>query len=97
MSSESTSSLTIFLLGATGFVGGELLILLAEKYPRYPIVALVRSPTPERIAQLKALHPSLDVVSGTLSDDLVIQEQAAKADIVINVASSDHIASVKCA
>lgn len=86
---------TIFFLGATGFLSGEILLLLARDYPSYHVNALLRNPTPERISKLKGLHPNLSIVEGDLNDAQVIIDQAATADIVVNSASSDHWPSVK--
>lgn len=85
----------IFFLGATGFLSGEILLVLARDYPGYHVKALLRNPTPERISKLKGLHPNLSIVEGDLNDAQVIIDQAATADIVINSASSDHWPSVK--
>lgn len=84
----------VFFLGATGYLGSEFLLLLNREFPELHVVALIRNVTPEREAQLRALYPNSSVVEGTLDDDAVIREQAAKADIVINCASSDHTPSV---
>ncbi|KAI6044884.1 hypothetical protein EDC04DRAFT_2599235 [Pisolithus marmoratus] len=84
----------VFFLGATGYLGSEFLLLLNRELPELHIVVLMRNVTPEREAQLRALYPNSSVVEGTLDDDVVIREQAAKADIVINCASSDHPPSV---
>ncbi|KAI0692151.1 hypothetical protein BC835DRAFT_84752 [Cytidiella melzeri] len=89
------SSPSIFLLGATGYLGSEFLILLAEEYPTYPVNALLRNATDARKATLHGLHPNLTVTEGGLDDEAVISEAAGKADIVINMASSDHLPSVK--
>ncbi|KAI6121128.1 hypothetical protein F5141DRAFT_1186461 [Pisolithus sp. B1] len=85
---------SVFFLGATGYLGSEFLLLLNREFPELHVVALIRNVTPEREAQLRALYPNSSVVEGTLDDDAVIREQAAKADIVINCASSDHTPSV---
>lgn len=89
------SSQRIFLLGTTGYVGSELLILLAQDLPEHHVVALVRNATPERIDSLKAIHPNISVVEGTLEDAEVIEKESEIADIIINTASSDHWPSVK--
>ncbi|KAL1759755.1 hypothetical protein FB107DRAFT_287492 [Schizophyllum commune] len=90
----STLPLTIFFLGATGYVGGEVLRLLAADLPAFPVRALVRNVTLEKEAQLRALHPNIRIIEGTLDSDALIREEASKCDIVINTASSDHHASV---
>ncbi|KAH7890435.1 hypothetical protein F5I97DRAFT_1826579 [Phlebopus sp. FC_14] len=89
------SSQTVFFLGATGYLGSQFLLLLNRELPQLRVVALVRNPTPERKQQLEKVYSNVSVVEGTLDDDAVIQEQVARADIIINCASSDHAASVK--
>ncbi|KAL1718111.1 hypothetical protein EV715DRAFT_201853 [Schizophyllum commune] len=90
----STLPLTIFFLGATGYVGGEVLRLLAADFPDFPVRALVRNVTLEKEAQLRALHPNIRIIEGTLNSDALVREEASKCDMVINTASSDHHASV---
>lgn len=85
---------TIFFLGATGFLSGDILPLLARDFPDYAIRALVRNPTPERVAKLQQLNPKLAVVEGDLNDAKIIIDEASNADIVVNSASSDHWPSV---
>ncbi|KAF9042834.1 NAD(P)-binding protein [Hymenopellis radicata] len=92
--STARTPLSIFLFGATGFIGGELLISLSQEFPDFPITALVRN-AKEREAALKTLHPNITAVEGALASDEIIQAESAKADIVINVASSDHLPSVE--
>jgi uncharacterized protein YbjT (DUF2867 family) len=87
---------SILFLGATGYVGGEVLQLLGKEFPDYPIVAIYRNITKEKKQQLETLHPKVTSIEGTLDDDAIIQDLASTADIVINVALSDHHASVKC-
>ena len=87
---------TVFFLGATGYLGSQFLLLLNEKLPQLRVVALLRSATPERKERLQKVYSNISFVEGSLDDDAIIQEQVAKVDIVINCASSDHPASIKC-
>lgn len=57
------------------------------------ITCLVRSQT--RGQELKKYYPTLRIVYGTLDDSLVIEVEAAKADIVLNLASCDHVGAAK--
>ncbi|KIJ16255.1 hypothetical protein PAXINDRAFT_114072 [Paxillus involutus ATCC 200175] len=91
----SAQSQTIFFLGAIGYLGSQFLLLLNSKLPELHVVALLRNPTPERQEQLRQVYSNISFVEGTLDDDVIIQEQVSKADIIINCASSDHLASVK--
>lgn len=82
----------IFLLGATGYVGSQFLIILGRVLPNIPVRALVRSSSDsERQAWLHGVHLNLTIIDGTLEDVNTIQDQAEKADIVINLASCDHV------
>ncbi|TFK73045.1 NAD(P)-binding protein [Pluteus cervinus] len=90
---------TIFLLGATGFLGSTFLVSLGKKLPQYHVVALARGSSTTSLEArtniLEKYHPNLSVVEGALEDESVIKEESAKADIVINCASSNHLALVK--
>ncbi|KAF8891086.1 NAD(P)-binding protein [Gymnopilus junonius] len=86
------SSETIFLLGGTGYLGSQLLILLAQRLPQFHIAMFVRPTVSSATkAQIKSLHPNLSFVEGTLDDADVIKGQAEKTKYVINCASSDHV------
>ncbi|KAF8443915.1 hypothetical protein L210DRAFT_3643493 [Boletus edulis BED1] len=89
----STQAQTIFFVGATGYLGSQFLLLLNEKLPQLHVVALLRNATPVRKEQLQKLYSNISFVEGSLDDDAIIQEQAAKVDIVINAefrSSSEH-------
>ncbi|KAF2805984.1 NAD(P)-binding protein [Mytilinidion resinicola] len=80
----------IFITGVTGYIGGHLLRPLLEAHPEYEIAALVRN---EAQAQaVKAAYPAVQTVLGDLDNDQVLQLEASKADVVLNLASADHIA-----
>ncbi|KAJ3794378.1 hypothetical protein GGU11DRAFT_796435 [Lentinula aff. detonsa] len=84
----------IFLLGATGYVGGQLLLSLAHDFPTFPVRALVRNVSPSKVVQLQSLHSKLEVVEGSLSDVDVLEAEARKADVVIDVAAAGDTISV---
>lgn len=92
----STQPQTVFFLGATGYLGSQFLVMLNESLPQLHVVALLRNATPERKEQVQNVYSNISFVEGSLDDDAIIQEQVAKVDIVINCASSDHPASIKC-
>ncbi|KAJ5735851.1 uncharacterized protein N7483_000976 [Penicillium malachiteum] len=85
----------IFVTGATGYIGGHATELLIASHPEYEVVALVR--TEEQGAALRAHWPQITTVIGTLDDENVIKDESAKADVVLQLASSDHIPVVKSA
>lgn len=86
---------TIFLLGATGYLGSQFLVLLSSSSINYHVVGLVRAATQEKEAKLQSIYPNLSIVKGSLDDHNIIVEQAFKAKYVINCASSDHPGSIK--
>ena len=63
------------MLGASGFLGSEFLMLLARDYPDYPVRALVRNTTPEKVARLKEIYPNITIVEGTLDDAALIIDE----------------------
>jgi len=87
--------LTALILGATGFVGRHLLEALAATHPDLQLRCLVRNATAQRLAILAALNSNVETIEGTLEDSALITLEAAKADVVVNVASSDHLASTE--
>lgn len=87
---------TIFFLGATGFIGSQLLVSLGRAGHKFHIVALVRQLTEEKKAKIKEVYANIEFVEGTLTDADILIEQASKAKYVINCASSDHPVSVQC-
>ena len=86
------STPTIFLLGSTGYVGSQFLMLLGEAYPTLLVRALLRPGAEQRVEWLHRTHPNLSIVEGSLDDVVLVEDQARRADIVINVANCDHIA-----
>jgi nucleoside-diphosphate-sugar epimerase len=80
---------TVFLTGASGFIGGSLAIKLVANGCR--VRGLVRNV--DKAAQLTAL--GIEPVVGDLDDLALLEREAINADAVINTASADHAASVE--
>ncbi|KAF2704535.1 NAD(P)-binding protein [Pleomassaria siparia CBS 279.74] len=84
----------IFITGATGYIGGDTLYALYEKHPEYEYSVLVRSE--EKGKTVTKAFPRVRVVIGGLDDAEVLEEESAKADVVIHTAdSSDHEPAAK--
>jgi NAD dependent epimerase/dehydratase family enzyme len=79
----------IFFMGITGYLGGSLFAVLDPKNSE--ISALTRSPKKAEWLKAHSVRPVL----GSLNDLELIEQEASKADVVINIADSDHIASAK--
>jgi hypothetical protein len=88
----------VLILGATGYLGSTFLMLLGQDpdtKDRFHITALCRN-SQQRLPELEKLYPDISVIECTLDSGVIIEEQSAEADIVINAASSDHLISVSC-
>lgn len=80
---------SIFLTGATGYIGGTVAEALVRSGVH--VRGLVRSQAnADRLSSL-----GIDPVIGDLDDEDVLMREARKADGVINAASADHAASVR--
>lgn len=71
----------IFLTGATGYIGGDTLYALYNKHSDYEIAALVRSE--EKGKPVKEAFPNVRLVIGDLDSSQLIEDESAKADVVI--------------
>lgn len=72
---------TILILGVTGYIGGEIAVVFAEKHPEYNLVFLVRNY--EQAKAIKARFPSSETIIGNLDSHDVLVEQGKRADIVL--------------
>ncbi|RBR22067.1 hypothetical protein FVER53590_00152 [Fusarium verticillioides] len=84
---------SIFLTGASGYVGGQLLHELTQAHPEYTIATLVRDANAaETIARA---YPRVRTVVGDLDDSALVEQEASQALVVLNVASNKHIGSLQ--
>lgn len=83
----------VFITGATGYIGGEILYqLLNSKTHKFEVTALARSQA-KADALEKATNNKVSTVIGDL-DDLELIEKAINANnIIINTANVDHVPS----
>jgi nucleoside-diphosphate-sugar epimerase len=72
---------TVFLTGATGFIGRTLAVRLAREGHR--VRCLVR--TPAKAAWMRE-HPSLEPVHGDLEDGALLRTAAAGAEVIFHLA-----------
>lgn len=66
--------------GVTGYIGGDILYALTKAHPEYEYVALVRGAKGSVVA---TAYPNIRIVKGNLDDATIIEEESAKANIVI--------------
>jgi len=81
---------SIFITGATGYIGGDTLYALYNAHPEYEYTALVR--TEEKAKPVMEAFPNVNIILGNLDDSNILEEQAAKANVVIHTAdASDNV------
>ncbi|EJF58970.1 NAD(P)-binding protein [Dichomitus squalens LYAD-421 SS1] len=89
-----SSKITIFYIGATGYIGGSVLqaILAHPKADTFEVTALVRNET-----KAKAIEKALGIktVLGSLEDDALLTEYSEKADVVFQNASANAFDATK--
>lgn len=71
--------------GATGYIGGDGLHVIAAAHPDWQLTALVRNK--EKAAQLTAKYPQVRVVHGDLDSSEIIEEEVKNTDIVFRTES----------
>ncbi|KAL9111273.1 MAG: hypothetical protein Q9227_004352 [Pyrenula ochraceoflavens] len=86
------NSPVIFVTGISGYIGGNTIHHLTHSHPEYTITALVR--TDEQARAVQDAYPTVKTVLGDLDSHDVLVEQSLKADVVLNLASSDHLPSI---
>lgn len=72
----------IFILGATGYIGGDVLHALVHAHPEYEIACLVRNS--DKGAQVASQYAKARLVYGNLDDGDILGQEAKKADIVLS-------------
>ncbi|PYH44078.1 uncharacterized protein BP01DRAFT_366795 [Aspergillus saccharolyticus JOP 1030-1] len=83
----------IFLTGASGYIGGDVLHALRSALPQCDYSVLLRDEA--KAAKIQAAYPDVRVVMGDLDATATIEKEASQADIVVHAASTNHIKSVE--
>ncbi|KAG9229824.1 hypothetical protein BJ875DRAFT_176752 [Amylocarpus encephaloides] len=83
----------IFVTGGSGYLGGSIVNELVAKHSNWNIVTLVRNDQQKKI--MLDTYPKVEVVIGDLDNKEVLLAEASKADVILQVASSDHIPGVE--
>ncbi|KAK1145747.1 hypothetical protein N8T08_003985 [Aspergillus melleus] len=83
----------VFLTGATGYIGGDVLYQIHQRYPDFEYALLVRSRG--KAKEVLSAYPKARIILGGNDDSELLEREAAWADIVIHTAdSSDHAGAV---
>ena len=86
---SAKSAMRVFVTGATGYIGGSVALTLISRGHR--VRGLVRDDRAAKALEAIGIEPVL----GSLDDDDRLIAEAARADAVVNAASSDHHGSVE--
>ncbi|KAI0671513.1 NAD-P-binding protein [Trametes maxima] len=92
--SPAQPTVNVFIVGATGYVGGSVLGLLLEDHNgplKYNVTALVRGA--DKAKKLESF--GVNSVIGSLDDLDKLETIASESDVVIECADADHIGSTK--
>lgn len=91
-SKNATDSLKLlFSTGATGYIAGDALFAISKEHPDYEYSLLIR--TKEKAEQVKKAYPSARIVLGDLDASDLLEEEAAKADIVLRMCRISRLIS----
>ncbi|THY10572.1 hypothetical protein D6D02_06319 [Aureobasidium pullulans] len=82
-----------FLTGATGYIGGDILHEIVANFPRSSIIALVRDKA--KAASIEEKYSQVTLLQGDLDSASLIEDQAARADVVINAANAKYLPTVQ--
>jgi len=77
----------VFIVGATGFVGGDLIAQLTTTHAEYQLSALVR--TPDQASALSTKFPSIRTVIGDFASREVLLKEASDTDVIVQAANAD--------
>ncbi|KAH8895669.1 NAD(P)-binding protein [Thozetella sp. PMI_491] len=83
----------IFLTGASGYIGGDVLHLLATQHPEYKLSLLVRDAAKGR--EISSSYKDVEILHGDLDDADILTQAVSKVDVVLHLAATGHLASVQ--
>ena len=88
------TALKVFITGATGYIGGEVLYQILNLNYNFDITALVRNQAKSE-KLLKSTNNKVKTAIGDLDDLQLIEKYAQESDIIINTADVDHVPSAE--
>lgn len=83
----------LFIAGATGYIGGEVLHQFIQSFPDFEIVALVRTSEKGKLIE-DATKGKVKTILGSLDSLNIIREETESSNVIINAASNNHLPSL---
>ncbi len=74
---------TIFITGASGYIGGHTVDFIAKAHPEWEVVTLVR--TKEHASMVRKRWAAIMAVVGNLDDHSLVSQLGASADVVLRM------------
>jgi dTDP-glucose 4,6-dehydratase len=94
MTSKTPKNKTIFITGAAGFIGSNVLEHLYNKYPKYSFIvldALTYAGNLKNIPENIQHDPRFSFVYGDIRNSTIVDSLVAQSDIVIHFAAETHV------
>ncbi|KAI9700628.1 MAG: hypothetical protein M1836_001995 [Candelina mexicana] len=85
---DKAEAAKIFVVGASGYIGGDTVAHLSRHHPEYHIMLLVRKVT--QLDPIKRAFPNVEILQGDLDSHAIHYQHAKWADVVLQIADSDH-------
>lgn len=84
---EKLDQAAVFFIGATGYIGGSVLVAFLQKHPEFQYIALIRNAKDNKA--LEAL--GVRVLQGSTSDLDLIEKASSDVDMVVNCSDADDV------
>lgn len=95
LSRKGRTNMRLLVTGGAGFIGGNFLHFMIEKYPEYEITCLDKLTYAGNIETLAPFmeHPKFTFVRGDIADSTCVESlfEQTRPDVVVNFAAESHV------
>lgn len=77
----------VLFIGATGYIGGSVLVAFTNKHPEFLYTAIVRNPKDNKAVE----SLNVRVVQGSNADLELVEKVTSEHDVVVNCADADDL------
>lgn len=74
----------IFLTGATGYVGGDVLLVSSSAVESRQLAPFMLVRDSHKVKQLSESYPGVEIIQGDLDDSNLLEKEARNADVVLS-------------